>query len=303
MRKTIDYTFAGFDQEIEDAVDLSKVNDKRYGYGRSETSSVPVDATRRSKRMRYGFKESDSDSKDSDYELPDIKEDAAPELPKHPQRHVYLRRREVEMSIESPTDDIQADENNKSDEEVMVENEDVQGAQESVQNSENEDLQSVQENVQNSENEDVQSVQENVQNSENEDVQGVQENVQNSENEDVQSVEENVQNSENEDVQGNVQENVQNHENDRHDIEENLENNKEEEEEPSVNCSTISNSENGLPLIQEKQPDRDTTEETLENVKENKTGNNKLTTEDVSTSNSCKIENISEIVQSTVPTY
>ena len=243
MRKTIDYTFAGFDQEIEDAVDLSKVNDKRYGYGRSETSSVPVDATRRSKRMRYGFKESDSDSKDSDYELPDIKEDAAPELPKHPQRHVYLRRREVEMSIESPTDDIQADENNESDEDVMVENEDVQGAQE------------------------------------------------------------NVQNSENEDVQGNVQENVQNHENERHDIEENLENNKEEEEEPSVNCSTISNSENGLPLIQEKQPDRDTTEETLENVKENKTGNNKLTTEDVSTSNSCKIENISEIVQSTVPTY
>lgn len=131
VRKTIDYTFADFDQEIFDAVDLGEVKCKRRSYGISEISSENVgqfnsfaSGTRHSKRRRC-FEENDSDLKDCNYELPDLKKD--PDLPKHPERHVYLRRHENGQKENAGSSSIEGDQREQQ-------HESDEGKDDSIQN-------------------------------------------------------------------------------------------------------------------------------------------------------------------------
>ncbi|XP_028401602.1 remodeling and spacing factor 1-like [Dendronephthya gigantea] len=84
VRKTVDYTFSEFDQEIMEAVD-------RDGKKKQDVASsvVAIRGSRQSKRRRMLYNDSDSDS-NYDPGSPIVEH----EIPKHPQRHVYLRRHE-----------------------------------------------------------------------------------------------------------------------------------------------------------------------------------------------------------------
>ena len=86
VRKTVDYTFSEFDQEIMDAVDRDKAN-KRAGVIPQCIASTR--GIRQSKRRRMLYNDSDSDS-NYDPGSPMVE----PQIPKHPERHVYLRRHE-----------------------------------------------------------------------------------------------------------------------------------------------------------------------------------------------------------------
>ena len=86
VRKTVDYTFSEFDQEILEAVDRD--GRKR----RTDESSQSITTTRgirQSKRRRILYNDSDCDS-NYDPGSPVVE----PQMPKHPERHVYLRRHE-----------------------------------------------------------------------------------------------------------------------------------------------------------------------------------------------------------------
>ena len=86
VRKTVDYTFSEFDQEISDAVDRDG-RGKRCG--EIQQAITATRGTRQSKRRRMLYSESDSDS-NYDPGSPVVE----PQIPKHPERHVYLRRHE-----------------------------------------------------------------------------------------------------------------------------------------------------------------------------------------------------------------
>ena len=105
-RKTVDYTFKDFDEDINEAVEKDR---KRFkpgseaetnGCEAANTHGIPVNMfyvsghhTRRSRRLRDLDDPSDSESKTSEYEYQGSSDD---EGPKHPQRHVYLGRHVIE---------------------------------------------------------------------------------------------------------------------------------------------------------------------------------------------------------------
>lgn len=100
VRKTVDYTFSEFDQEILEAVDRDS------GNRRADQSSHSITATRgirQSKRRRMLYNDSDSDS-NYDPNSPMVE----PQIPKHPERHVYLRRHENGVEGAN-SDDIEKD--------------------------------------------------------------------------------------------------------------------------------------------------------------------------------------------------
>lgn len=93
VRKTVDYTFSEFDQEIFDAVD-------RDGRRKGEATTH---GTRQSKRRRMLYNDSDSDS-NYDPGSPMV----GPQIPKRPERHVYLRRHENDVE-NGNSDDVEED--------------------------------------------------------------------------------------------------------------------------------------------------------------------------------------------------
>ena len=102
VRKTVDYTFSEFDQEINDAVDRDKRN-KRAGDQEIQPSIAATRGTRQSKRRRMLYNDSDSDS-NYDPGSPMVE----PQIPKHPERHVYLRRHENGVANDS-SDEIKVE--------------------------------------------------------------------------------------------------------------------------------------------------------------------------------------------------
>ena len=102
VRKTVDYTFSEFDQEINDAVDRDKRN-KRAGDQEIQPAIAATRGTRQSKRRRMLYNDSDSDS-NYDPGSPMVE----PQIPKHPERHVYLRRHENGVANDS-SDEIKVE--------------------------------------------------------------------------------------------------------------------------------------------------------------------------------------------------
>ena len=100
VRKTVDYTFSEFDQEIFDAVDR---DGRRKGADQSSQSIATTHGTRQSKRRRMLYNDSDSDS-NYDPGSPMV----GPQIPKHPERHVYLRRHENDVE-NGNSDDVEED--------------------------------------------------------------------------------------------------------------------------------------------------------------------------------------------------
>lgn len=89
VRKTVDYTFSEFDQEILDAVCRDTGWNKRSGCSATSQSIAATPGTRQSKRLRTLYNDSDSDS-NYDPDSPMVDQ----QIPQHPERHVYLRRNE-----------------------------------------------------------------------------------------------------------------------------------------------------------------------------------------------------------------
>lgn len=90
VRKTVDYTFSDFDQEIFEAVDRYGKNKGRHD--QIQTVSEAVRPVRQSKRRRMLCSDSDSDS---NYEPGSPMVNS--QIPKHPERHVYIRRHEFSL--------------------------------------------------------------------------------------------------------------------------------------------------------------------------------------------------------------
>ena len=97
VRKTVDYTFSEFDQEILEAVDRDGRNTRAAQNSQSITPARV--GIRQSKRRRMLYNDSDSDS-NYDPGSPMVE----PHIPKHPERHVYLRRHENGVEIGNSND-------------------------------------------------------------------------------------------------------------------------------------------------------------------------------------------------------
>ncbi|KAK3733912.1 hypothetical protein QZH41_000982 [Actinostola sp. cb2023] len=139
-RKTVDYTFRDFDEEIMDAVETDakrpKLDPEMNGHptGKpafaverfySPSESAPAIGRRRSRRLKDLDSGSDSDSKLSEYEYDGSTDD---DRPKRPERHVYLRRHIIEDDDEDEDEDegktngkCETDEENSEGEKLKVE--------------------------------------------------------------------------------------------------------------------------------------------------------------------------------------
>ncbi|XP_032234874.2 remodeling and spacing factor 1 [Nematostella vectensis] len=123
-RKTVDYTFKEFEEEIQDAVGRDKklkteeeMNGHPTGKPAFAVSQFYGDGaarkrTRKSRRLRDLDSPSDSDSKTSEYEY----DGSSDEEPKRPERHVYLRRHyRIDDEDEEETEEDQSGKEDKKD--------------------------------------------------------------------------------------------------------------------------------------------------------------------------------------------